>query len=102
VVWPFTGREGGDGQNILPDGKTVHLALYKYDSCPYCQLVFRMIDKTGARVEYRDIRRDPRWRADLMRMNGMTQVPCLVIDGEPMLESADINQYLKERFGAAR
>lgn len=102
VVWPFTVREGGDGTNTLPDGSTVHLALYKYDACPYCQLVFRAIDQTGAKIEYRDVRKDPKWRNDLLRLNGMTQVPCLLIDGEPMLESADIAHFLKERFGARK
>ena len=38
---------------------------------------------------------DPQHRQELLDMNGTTQSPCLVIDGKPMLESADIIAYLK-------
>ena len=31
-------------------------------------------------------------------MNGTTQSPCLVVDGESMLESADIIAYLQSRI----
>ncbi len=31
---------------------------------------------------------------DLVSLTGKTQVPCLVINGEPMLESDDIIAYL--------
>jgi glutaredoxin 3 len=98
-MWPFTKREGGDGANLRPDGTTLRLALYKFDACPYCQLVFRAIDKTGAKVEYRDIHADARWRDELIGLNGKTQVPCLLIDGKPMLESGDISRYLHATFG---
>ena len=32
----------------------------------------------------------------LLDMNGTTQVPCLVVDDKPMLESDDIVQYLED------
>ena len=74
------------------------LALYKYDSCPFCRRVMRVVDELnlGERIEYRDTLREPRWRQDLIRRTGMTQVPCLLIDEEPLLESADIIDWLRE------
>ena len=73
------------------------LALYKYDTCPYCQKVFRALDRLGLRdaVEMRDIRKDPALRDELVRMGGKAQVPCLFIDGSPMYESDDIIAYLE-------
>ena len=77
-------------------GADHELVLYKFDACPYCFRVMRAIDKLGVQVEYRDTRADPRWRADLIQKTGMTQVPCLFIDGKPMFESADIVSWLQK------
>lgn len=77
------------------------LALYKYDSCPYCQKVLQAISALNLRdqVELRDTRQDPAHRQALVTLTGSTQVPCLVIDGKPMLESSDIVDWLYAQFG---
>jgi glutaredoxin 3 len=76
------------------------LILYHYDACPYCQIVREEIDRLGLQdVEYRDILSEPRFRDELIQMNGQSQVPCLVVDGKPMLESADIVDFLSSKFG---
>jgi glutaredoxin 3 len=76
-------------------GELVSLVLYKFDSCPYCQIVLRRAAELGIELELRDTRRDPSARAELLRIGGMTQVPCLFIDGRPLYESADIVHYLE-------
>ncbi|TNE84572.1 MAG: glutaredoxin [Deltaproteobacteria bacterium] len=91
-------RQGGDGQNTTKDGRSVHLALYKYDSCPYCQRVFRAIDEAGVNVEYRDVQMDRDHARALRSTTGRTTVPCLFIDGEPMFESSEIAYWLREQF----
>ncbi len=78
---------------------TQELALYKYDACPYCQRVLRRLDALNLEIELRDTRTEPRWRQDLLLKTGRTQVPCLLIDGEPLFESADINAWLQEHYG---
>ena len=93
-------RSGGTGQVVLLDGTTAQLALYKYDSCPYCRRVFAVIDELGVDVEYRDVHQSPDWQRDLRRRTGGTQVPCLLIDDEPLLESLDIIQWLRAHVGA--
>lgn len=94
-------RDGGSGENTLADGTCLTLALYKYDACPYCQRVMRAVDALGVNVDYRDTMRDRRWREDLVKRAGGTQVPALLIDGERvLLESADIIDWLRERFAA--
>jgi glutaredoxin len=76
------------------------LTLYHYEGCPYCHRVRRFMDERGIRLALRDINDDPEARAELMRIGGKTQVPCLVIDGKALYESADIIRWLSEHFHA--
>lgn len=77
-----------------PD-KPRKLALYKYDSCPYCMRVMWGIQRLNLDVPTRDTRQDPSARSELVSATGGTQVPCLFIDDVPLLESADILQWLE-------
>jgi glutaredoxin 3 len=76
------------------------LVLYKFDACPYCKRVQRMITELEIteQIEMRDTRLSPKWKEDLRNKTGRTQVPCLFIDGEAMFESLDIIAYLQMRF----
>ena len=71
------------------------LVLYKFDSCPYCRRVQRVLDQLDLYVEMRDTRTDPENHRVLFERTGRTQVPCLFIDDEPMFESADIVDWLE-------
>jgi glutaredoxin len=84
-----------------PDGLDHTLLLYKYDACPFCQKVARAIDALGMSVPTADTRQDPNASRALVALTGGTQVPCLVIDGVPLLESADIIVWL-QTWHAAR
>lgn len=85
------------GQRLRVPAPDEHraLVLYKYDSCPYCQRVMRTIDDLGLELERRDTMRDPQARKELVAATGWTQVPCLFIDGQPLLESTDIIEWLR-------
>ncbi|MGV3524323.1 MAG: glutaredoxin family protein [Candidatus Sericytochromatia bacterium] len=74
------------------------LVLYKFDSCPYCRRVMQHIAQHQLPVSYRDVRQEPRFREELRQHTGGTQVPCLVADGQPLLESRDIVAYLQRCF----
>ena len=76
------------------------LVLYKTDLCGYCRRVLRVIDELGVEIELRDTLRERRWREDLYRRTGRTQVPCLLTDEEPMFESADIIAWLRANVGS--
>lgn len=81
----------------IPSPEGTHtLEIYKFDSCPFCQRVIRHASKLGAtdHITYRDTRKDSKAQAELLALTQSTQVPCLVIDGTPMLESKDINLWL--------
>ncbi|MCC7460160.1 MAG: glutathione S-transferase N-terminal domain-containing protein, partial [Proteobacteria bacterium] len=58
------------------------------------------IDELNIRnqIEFLDIQEVPKHGDDLEKLNGTRQVPCLVIDGVPMLESMDIIAFLKKKF----
>ena len=76
------------------------MILYYFEACPFCQRVLRTIDKLNIKseIDLRDVRKNADFAQELKRLTGLSQVPCLVIDGKPMLESADINAYLTKRF----
>lgn len=71
------------------------LVLYKFDACPYCQLVMREAASLGIVLPMRDTRADPAAAAAHRAATGRTQVPALYIDGTPLFESADIVEWLR-------
>ena len=72
------------------------LELFKFDSCPYCQRVFRYLEESGRTdVELLDINRSEENNRRLIEVGGKRQVPCLFIDGAPLYESLDIIDWLK-------
>jgi len=71
------------------------LALYKFDSCPYCRRVLRVLEGLSVEVELRDTMRDAEHRRGLLQQTGRTQVPCLIIDDYALFESEDISRWLE-------
>lgn len=70
------------------------LVLYHFSSCPFCVRVRDFIAENNIEVEERDTMQDPSAKEALMAIGGKTQVPCLVIDGQPLYESGDIITWL--------
>jgi glutaredoxin len=84
------------------DSKTASVRLYHFQACPYCRKVRRDIRLLGVHIDFADIKRDPKARADLVEGGGKKQVPCLRIeDGGKvrwLYESRDITRFLRGRF----
>lgn len=74
----------------------MHLALYYFETCPYCQMVLRAISELNLKVELRDIMSSREHLDQLVKDTGRRTVPCLYRDGKPMHESAEIVKWLKE------
>lgn len=74
-----------------------NMVLYAKPGCPFCQRVFDFMKANDIEIEVLNSM-EPSNREKLIEMNGTTQTPCLVIDGTPMLESADIIAYLGEQI----
>lgn len=70
-----------------------NLVLYFKPTCPYCQKVLAYMAEQDIACEMRDTL-EPGVRDELIEIGGKGQVPCLVIDGQPMYESDDIIAYL--------
>ncbi len=88
-------------QGVL-DAATGDLALYHYQTCPFCVRTRRAIRRLGLNIELRDAQHDPKWRQQLVEQGGRRQVPCLYIptagnQATWMYESKDIIAYLEKR-----
>ncbi|NOY26099.1 MAG: hypothetical protein GXP62_09525 [Oligoflexia bacterium] len=77
-----------------PD-QTRAVELYAFDTCPYCRRVYSAISRLDLNIPVRNVHQDPAASAKLREVTGGTQVPCLLIDGVPLLESLDIIDWLE-------
>jgi glutaredoxin len=83
-----------------------NLALYQFTTCPFCIKVRREIKRLSLPIELRDAQKNLHNREQLLIAGGQVKVPCLQIRDDNgnvqwMYESAEIIQYLQQRFGAA-
>ena len=85
------------------DELTARLALYHYEACWFCGRVRSAMRELNLNIELRDVHREPEHHQTLIREGGSGTVPCLRIEADDgvrwMYESADIIEYLAERFG---
>jgi glutaredoxin len=72
--------------------------LYHLESCPYCRRVRDFISHRGlaAFVEYHEVSRGPEALRRLVQMTGRMQVPVLEADGEAIVGSDVIIDWLDE------
>ena len=75
---------------------TPKLELYFFPSCPFCQFVLFKIQELDVDVTLKNINEDMESRNKLYADTGRYTVPCLYIDGKPMHESAEINEWLEK------
>lgn len=85
------------------DRECASLALYHFETCPFCIKVRHEMARLSLPIELRDAQHDAKRRAELLDGGGKIQTPCLQITGEQgnvewMYESADIIAYLQQRF----
>jgi len=86
----------------------LQLELIHKWACPYSAKVRDFIDahELKDRITFMEINEAEGAKDRLAQLTGKTQVPCLVIDGKPMLESGDIIGWLDQNLvgnqGAAR
>ena len=80
------------------------LELYYRKFCPYSRKVRDFIAENGllSQIETYEIGQDREAMARLKNLIGGQQVPCLVIDGKPLLESEDIIAWLANNVKPSR
>lgn len=74
------------------------LTLYHFMGCPYCQRVRDFLKKEKISVTMKDTHENPAFSDELIKIGGKSQVPCLVIDGRALYESADIIEWFKKKL----
>lgn len=75
-----------------------NLKLFYFDECPFCKKVIQYMERNNIEVEMANIHADPKNKEELIKLGGKEQVPMLLIDGEPLYESSDIINWLKENM----
>mgnify|MGYP004000523249 CR=1 FL=1 len=76
-----------------------HLRLLYFPGCPFCHKVLDVIESQKREdVDLVNTQTDPGATEYLLEKTGKTQVPCLFIDDEPLLESQDIIDFLRKEL----
>jgi glutaredoxin len=81
--------------------KAMKLELFHLNACPYCAKVREYLEQSGLKkhVAYHEVEEENGALARLESLNrGSHQVPCLVVDGRPLLESTAIIEFCEENF----
>ena len=83
-----------------------NLALYQFQTCPFCIKVRQEMRRLSLPIEHRDAQKDTAHRTALLHGGGAIKVPCLKIsDGSGqsqwLYDSAAIIAYLRARFDKA-
>lgn len=80
------------------------LALYEFQTCPFCVKVRRELQRLGVPIRRLDAQFNMSARNELKTLGHKIQVPCLRIEtsnGPRMLyESKEIIAFLRSRFGS--
>lgn len=78
------------------------IKIYHYYGCPYCYRVLSTLEalglKDGKDYELIEALRGTPGREEVVRLGGLSQVPFLVDADVKMYESADIINYLQNKF----
>ena len=82
------------------------LALYQFNTCPFCIKLRQEMRRLSLPIEKRDAQHNAANRDELLQSSGATKVPCLKIteaNGETrwLQDSKAIAAYLRERFGTS-
>ena len=80
--------------------RTDKLALYQFETCPFCIKVTRFMHQNALEIELRNTRKDPNHKRDLVAFGGKYQVPCLRVTQDNnednwLYESDEIISHLK-------
>jgi glutaredoxin len=84
--------------------EALKLELIHKWACPYSARVRDFIEehRLTDRIAFMEVNETEGAKDRLTRLTGKTQVPCLVIEGQPKLESRDIIQWLDQNLVGAQ
>lgn len=78
----------------------MNIQLFHLWHCPFSRRVRDFIEehRLENKVEYVELSESPGARERLDALIGHVQVPCLVVEGRPMIDSAEIIQWLQKHL----
>ncbi len=78
----------------------MQLELYFYNECGFSQSVLNCMANLHCedKVIKKNIRENPEYEKELTALCGAKTVPVLVVDGQPIRGSEEINQFLVGKF----
>jgi glutaredoxin len=94
-------RSAADQAHV--DADCQQLALYQFNTCPFCIKVRQEMRRLSLNVEKRDAQHSSENRQTLLAQGGSSKVPCLKITDEEnktrwLYGSREIIAYLQQRF----
>jgi len=107
LLWSKLGTPKGikrdDSAQQQIDLACQQLALYHFETCPFCIKVRHEMARLSLPIALREAQYDENNRAALLQGGGKVQTPCLQITSaqgeiEWLYESKDIIAYLQQRF----
>lgn len=76
----------------------VAVALFYRSTCGYCRKVLHYLDQNNISIPLKNVSENSGTREELITIAGKTQVPCLVINGNPLHESDAIIEWFKNNW----
>ena len=100
-----TGVQRAPAAQTAVDLQCQSLALYQFNTCPFCIKVRQEMRRLSLPIEKRDAQHNNAHREQLLQGSGASKVPCLKIteaNGQTrwLQDSSEIVDYLRERFAA--
>jgi glutaredoxin len=97
------GVQRAPAEQTAIDQQCQSLALYQFNTCPFCIKVRQEMRRLSLPIEKCDAQHNSAHRTALLQGSGATQVPCLKIteaNGQTrwLQDSGAIVAYLRERF----
>lgn len=76
--------------------------LYYKDGCSHCHQVIDHLNREGIEIPVMELSEDPAYREHIRQMIGKVRVPCLVVDGKPIIGARNIKRWLEHNTVQAR
>jgi len=100
---PPKGIERSEQEQNDMDQRTKNLALYQFNTCPFCIKVRRQIKRQSLNIQLLDAQYNQQHRAELLNDGGEIKVPCLKMTSDSgdvswLYESNDVIRYLQDEF----
>lgn len=101
-----TGIVRTDADQAAVDASCKNLALYQFNTCPFCIKVRQEMRRLSLNIELRDAQHAPEHRQALLAQGGSAKVPCLKISNDDgsvkwLYESGDIVRHFQQQFSKA-